>query len=994
MSELITFRSLQKLRFFLAAVFPFLARGPRLGETPSRWLERHPRLLKWWTRVRESALASNLRRVATTFAIGNYAEKQLDWAKIPVESGAVLRAVILVATLLCVLVPVAMWFPWPALPHDTITGSSGPPVAGWSVWLWMIAAAIGWSCLLAGTAAASRVAFLPALVLFVYFGIVTVAALPKTWWSLLLVAQAALAVAFCEARAQRVRRWDVAAGLGTAILGGIITAFAAIVATPMTAWFRGHLPLAVIVAGVPLGALLYWLGGRRSHTDDIETPRPPARVDVAVATLSATHLLLLVTLVARGGLVAPAQGIAAFAIQMTGYLWPLYYFFGIGVVFKILRQTKTIHSAAVELVPARGLVPLALSFLVVATIIGWSEAVVARPAFPWPLWLGAAAGWVYGASTWLWARPLAGFTMQPMKWVFLAALAIALWALFRRRLNSGVAAGLLFIVMLLWLGVFEYYFELTGFARSPQHTAFGLLIFSVFVLWLTHRTLLDFLTSSSPWWPQSARIAIYGAGLLFVLMPLHARAALHDATLPNEIFLYLFFGVIDLGLPYYLYVYASRRFEQLPLSVPQMLGLFGIGALLSVPLIVLDKLASANWSVAAMWARATAQAAGLLQGTPLPPEHVFLPTGWIMARGALVIGALLAVAVMTRRLVRDVRLAPAATIFSVIAVASGLASFSNHSVELPLLPLRVGQLIAPLIRSLSIDASLIARHLSYLLPALLLGLVLSGRGRWQQWSGVAAAFALHVGIGLLWPSHEAWLRSTGALALAGIAGVATFLWLGGALRDRLDQLLEPHAFDAKASIASTRLLVAPELRLACFSVLFALGVALGYRAYARRLVPHAIAINSAAARFPADWRPATSADAPAPLVLTAASYSGTPSQLWADVRPYEPGATRTLLQNVAMETAQRLPEFTPTKLEPWDQYYPGSLALEFHYAPAPGDTTTWILGTTALAPLPNGEALVLTVLYALGDAERRWDLARALLALPRSSAPVLGTSPR
>ena len=37
---------------------------------------------------------------------------------------------------------------------------------------------------------------------------------------------------------------------------------------------------------------------------------------------------------------------------MTGYLWPLYYFFGIGVVFKILRQTKAIHGAAVELVPA------------------------------------------------------------------------------------------------------------------------------------------------------------------------------------------------------------------------------------------------------------------------------------------------------------------------------------------------------------------------------------------------------------------------------------------------------------------------------------------------------------------------------------------------------------------------------------------------------------------------------------------------------------------
>lgn len=95
-----------------------------------------------------------------------------------------------------------------------------------------------------------------------------------------------------------------------------------------------------------------------------------------------------------------------------------------------------------------------------------------------------------------------------------------------------------------------------------------------------------------------------------------------------------------------------------------------------------------------------------------------------------------------------------------------------------------------------------------------------------------------------------------------------------------------------------------------------------------------------------------------------------------------------------METAQRLLEFTPTKLEPWDQYYPGSLALEFRYAPAPGDTTIWLLGTTAVAPMPNGQALVATVLYVVGAAERRWDLARAFLALPRVSATFPRTAPR
>lgn len=979
MREILTFRSLQKLRFYLAGVFPFLARPARIDAT-SRWLERNPTLARWWTVLRDSALGANIRRLTTTFALGNFADKQLDWATIPREAAAILRSVIILGTLLCLLVPVAIEFARPALPQESITGIAGPPVAGWSIWLWMTAYALGWSCLLAGAAAASRVAFVPALVLFIFFSVTTVAALPKSWWNILVALQAAVALALCEARQSRGHGAAFFARWSAALLAGAVTAFALLVATPVTGLVRGHLVLAVALVGTALGVALRSLGGRiarRSHTDASSSG---VRLDAVVALLASLHFLLLMTLVARGGLAAPARGIATFAVSFTGYLWPLYYFLGIGVVFKVLRQTKSVHTAATELIPARYFVSVCVALLLGLTLIGWSEAVVARPALPWPGWLRAPAEWLYSISTWMWSRPLTGITMGPMRWVFFGALIVAAWAAIRRRLTSGVAAGLLFVTLLLWLAIFEYFFEYTGFSRSYRHTAFSLLVFSVFVLWLTHRTLLDFLIGSSLWWPRAARIAIYAAGVLFVLMPLHARAALHDNILPNEIFLYLFFGVIDLGLPYYLFVYAEKRFKELPLSVPALLGLFAIGAVLSVPLIVFDKLAASGWSLSAMWARATAQEAGLLQGAPLPALQVFLPPAWIVIRGIVTIGVMALVAARVKRRALDVRLAPAAAIAAVVAVGAGLASFSNRSVELPLVPVRVAQLITPLQTSLAVDASLIARHLSYLLPALLLGLVLSGQSsRRKILLGIFAALSLHVGLALFWPAREAWLRSIGAVALAGSAGVMLFVWLTAAARDRLDEVLVPKADAASDPDLSPKLLLTPDLRWASATVLLLLALAVTYRAYARRLVPHAVA--SSTAHFPFDWRDAGTDSRS--LVLTATSYTTLKPRLWAEVLSYEAGKTRNLLQNVAMQTSEQLQGYTPTKLEQWNQYYPGALALEFRYAVTPGDTGTYALGTTALAPMPNGQAFVATVVYGPSDSGRHWDLARALLALPR-----------
>ncbi|MGQ0766178.1 MAG: hypothetical protein ACT4OZ_10980 [Gemmatimonadota bacterium] len=980
MFNFISFRSIQKLRFFLAGVFPFLIRPPTKEEATFRWLARFPRLEAFLKRVRASALGANAERVASTFALGNYASDTLDWSKVPRDAAAVLRAAILIGGILCLLVPLAMTWTWLPLSAEAITGTPGEPVAGWSVVLWVVAFAFGWSAMLAGTAASSRATFIPSLVVFLYFSVAVVAAAPKAGWSLLVPLQASIAMVYCEARA-RNDGW--LPGLASCTLAGVGIAFVAIIVAPTSPWFRGRLLMASIGIGVALGVLL-WLSGRalrhrlaRGHTTVVRA----VRLDVITALLVLLHLVVLTSLAFRGGLEIPAGGIQAFAIQMTGYLWPLYFFIGIGVVFKVLRQTKAVHGVVHELVPSQLFIPVTFVLLVMATIVPWIEPVLTTPAFPWPGLVTAAADWVYNATAWIWAFPLARFTMETMKWVLLGAVLASGWALYRRRLTSGMMAGLLFTVTLAGLAVFEYHFELLGFSRSPRNSALSLFIFTIFVLWLAHKTMLKFLIGSSPWWPPSARVATYAAALIFVLLPIHARAAAHSQSLTNEIFLYLFSGVINFGLPYYLYVYATKRFKRLPITVPATLGYFCLGAVLAVPLVLLDKVVVAG-SLNAAWQVATNQTNAILQGLRQPPVTVFLPAWWIVVRGVLAMAAVVTVGAIARRMSRDPAMRPATVVFSLVAVAAGLACFSNRSLELPLLPQRVLLLITPLHQSPMVDAALVVLQLRFLLPALILALILTrSSSRPGRIAGVAAALLLHIGAGLIWPAHEAWLRSTGALFGLGAAAVTVFLLLAGALRGRLDTLLDPVSGADGSIMTTTPLLEWRELRAVSATLLVVIGLWTAYTAYAGRLIPHRVSGVDVAARLPAIWREA--GDSVAGIALNARSWSGSTPSLTGDVRPFAPDSVRSLLQGVAMEMASEVADYEPVRLEGWDHYYPGALALDFKYHEKEGDPDSAILGTTAVAPIAGGEALVLTLSYSMSEPVRRWDLIRALQALRR-----------
>jgi len=646
------------------------------------------------------------------------------------------------------------------------------------------------------------------------------------------------------------------------------------------------------------------------------------------------------------------------------------------VVFKVLSQTKVVHIAVRELVPARIFVPVATALLAVMTVAAWSDVLVMWVSSRRSSMLIAVASGLHAATSWIWREPLWALTLEWFRWALLTIFALAVWNALRRRLDAGRMAALLFPTLLLGLGTYEYFFEFSGFSRSPTHTAASLFTFSIFGLWMAHTTRLLTAITVVP----LPRIALYCAGLMFVLLPVHIRAAIHDRTLSNEIFLYLFFGIIDLGLPYYLFVYADRRFRQMPLSAPALLGIFGIGAALSVPFTILDKLAAAGWSIGTVWTTVNSQVEALLQGGPPVVFMQFLPPTWIVVRSLLAMGAVLVVGAMVRRRMRGSEFASAAIVFAVIATATGLACFANRSLDLPLLPLRIVQLITPLNVSREIDVTLVARYLSFVIPAFMISLVLTGRsGRFIRVTGIGIAILGNVTVATLWPAHEPWLRSSGVLPVAGVAGVVVFLLLLVAVRNRLDAILALR----EDVDAGSRLVPWNEFRLAGLALVLVLALISAWRIPAGRMVPHQFGKTAVVVVLPAFWNDETkAAETPGPRQFVVSTGEPFPPRLVAEVRPCETAAVRTLIKTVGIEVSQSLKGFAPTKLITWDQFRPGALALDFEFEARVANTTFPAIGTIVIAPMQPGTAVVFTMVSTLGDRERRWDLARALQVMP------------
>ena len=145
------------------------------------------------------------------------------------------------------------------------------------------------------------------------------------------------------------------------------------------------------------------------------------------------------------------------------------------------------------------------------------------------------------------------------------------------------------------------------------------------------------------------------------------------------------------------------------------------------------------------------------------------------------------------------------------------------------------------------------------------------------------------------------------------------------------------------------------------------------------MVPYEVGKPAVVVRLPAFWHDETKvADMPGLRQFVASTNEPFPPRLTVDVRPGETADVRTLLETTGVEVSQRLKGFTPTKLTRWDQFCPGTLALDFEFEAHVANTTFPAIGTIVVAPVRPGTVVVFTMVFTVGDRERRWDPARTL----------------
>lgn len=994
--------TLRKLGNYLAGLFPFLA---RFGDWLTRTLKDQfagsisdERLAA----LRNSTPVASAWKFIERFYWRNYSKDRIDFNTPPPESLVVLRPIFQLCALLCVLIPFT-GFEVSPVSIETFSGFKGM-APSWSILLWIVILPCAWSSLLAGAALSNRIVFCITAVSAIYFLSTCALLLPRDFGNSFLAAAALLSLFYCERNLLRRTKVSQTLSLFNTIVTGSAAGIQLYILTPLKPMLAPHLPgggnpAMTLVYGGILGSLLAMVctGIARSALAGNSLPAgdvPPGKVVWSLAVLIGLYLTLATL---RGGLAAEGGMLISSVGLINGYLWPIWYFVGVGVVHKLIGSSKTVTATLEGLLPPKALTPALLLLLFTITCICGSDAAAlalsTASGFPAQSLFFLFAFLFNQTKSWLWSQPLVSMAAHWLLYVLMVDVAVVFILAPQRKLTGDAMMRLFYLTGLAALLIWEYLFQLSSFARTPAHSVVALFLFSVWLLWLMHTVGWNKSLQSSPAWPSRGRLPIFAGVLALALIEIHARGASKDFKVVNEIFLVMFRGAVDIGLPYFLFIWISRRVPNLPVKTASMLGLFSMGALTAFVFNVLDKLACANYNVGSFMQMIDKQAQSLLNtGNINIPQCA--PEYELILKSVLYTGLLVMILYFSGRHYRsqkstfsDSTITPhsnIANMFLLMAFGSGVGAFSHALVELPL-PVHMRALLAPLVQETTFNCNVFLSYLAYWLPALIIGAAQTvsaqSARRKTLFLATITSMVFNFSAFVLYRHYEAYLRATDTLYLAFVmlAGVLLVLIMYGV------NMIVPQT-PTKPVLLSSRSFIALILTIevVCAAVTSTHGTL--------KLKDVPIAAVNATVAIADDWIASTQ-PSPAegktgvPATFARQVADGTTDILQIGEVTAHPAGTGALLKTL-LATAVRsgqLPGLQVLKVDPWYRFGSDALACSFSWTlPAKKAGTPGLAesGLTVVVPGRTGKVLFFTLFTSPSSIERKaWEVALAVQRL-------------
>ncbi len=982
--------TVRKLWHFVVGLFPILLTFSNAFDAGLRSLLERGALAPHWSRLNQSKQFKAIKKINERFIWRDYSSDQLNLERLPSDVLPILRQVFIFSVALCLLIPFAT-AGREMIAITTFSGFKGT-APNWSVWLWMATAALAWGCAVAGTAWSNRVAFIISAFAYVMIFGTCAFYIPRSYWNALVPASAVIMAALCERQLREECRSSTIFGIINCIL---VCAFAGVytfAATPLHSFSGPNAVLYGTVLGCSLGPVCFlWSRLKANLSAPFALRGQPVSLVTASLIISSACLGFMVSLVWRSSPSAFGGQLVSMLTLWNSYLWPVWYFLGVGIIFKLLKSAKIFADSVADTIPPKLYAPSVLIAIAASAALTWSEYFVLHVNAYGGLWSTISQPFfsIYSLSaSWLWSNQILCQSSLVMRWILLVDLLFIAFLGVRKRLSAKVISTIFFLTMLGWFLVSEYMFQLLSFQRSPGHSVLTLVLFSIWLLWLFHKVGLDMSLRSSPLWPAVGRLPVYGSILLFLLLEINARCALQDFNVTNEFYMALFRGVIDVGLPYGLYIYATRRFKTLPLGLKGIFISFCLGGMATLPINVLDKLALCNWSIEQfrlLWA--TQSSLLLEKGISSLPAFTTLPVAWVAVRSLLFVVSLYLVAQALKRKAdiengSGLGMTPPSILFCLVSFASGFASFYKTFVDLPL-PIDMRALLAPVYSTVFFDTASLATFLTAWTISMLIGLECFRRTKaTRRFATSVFCFLICFSASYMWPAMEPWLYSSGTIITLAVLLVGLFLYLCRTCLERINDCLQK-TDEEKTESADPKqfaLVSRSEINILAAGGLVLCLVTGAIQITASRMIPQQIPSLGHCLNVPASWGNQLVSDQKSSsfklVNLPGASVTAT-----ITTKPSVNGGSVALLKQLSEDARSggTLRNLSLIKLEYWNHYSAGCCALSYTFDQLQNGATIPVMGITAAKPGTGGNSEIYTILGTPSEVlDRKWDLVRVI----------------